>query len=108
MERKQSLLLFPFDVWGGKHLEESRDPIDILGALGGREIAAMAAAMLRARHLRIPLIIDGFICSSAASLFHAANIGASRVYLGAHYPLDVLAGATLGCALGWGIRFLLL
>jgi nicotinate-nucleotide--dimethylbenzimidazole phosphoribosyltransferase len=57
----------------GLSANESRDPIDILGALGGREIAAMAAAMLRARHLRIPLIIDGFICSSAAAVLHAAN-----------------------------------
>jgi nicotinate-nucleotide--dimethylbenzimidazole phosphoribosyltransferase len=57
----------------GLAANSSRDPIDILGALGGREIAAMAAAMLRARHLRIPLIIDGFICSSAAAALHAAN-----------------------------------
>jgi undecaprenyl-diphosphatase len=30
----------------------------------------------------------------------AAGIGLSRVYLGAHYPLDVAAGAVVGCVAG--------
>ena len=38
-----------------------------LRCLGGREIAAMAGAMARARVLRIPLILDGFIATSAAA-----------------------------------------
>lgn len=35
-----------------------------------------------------------------AALLLACGIGLSRVYLGAHYPLDVLAGAALGAASG--------
>jgi undecaprenyl-diphosphatase len=31
----------------------------------------------------------------------AALIGLSRVFLGCHYPTDVLVGALLGSALGW-------
>lgn len=42
------------------------DGLDILRCLGGREIAAMAGAMVRARSLRIPVILDGFICCAAA------------------------------------------
>ncbi len=54
----------------------SRDPLHVLAALGGREIAAMAGAMLRARTERIPVILDGFICTSAAAVLHAAHSGA--------------------------------
>lgn len=42
------------------------DGLDILRCLGGREIAAIAGAIARARDLRIPVILDGFICSAAA------------------------------------------
>jgi undecaprenyl-diphosphatase len=35
----------------------------------------------------------------------AALIAFSRVYVGVHYPLDVLAGALLGIALGFAVRF---
>lgn len=51
----------------------SRDPLDVLAALGGREIAAMAGAMLCARTLRIPVILDGFIACSAAAVLHKAS-----------------------------------
>ena len=49
----------------------SRDPMQVLACLGGREIAAMAGAMARARTLGIPLILDGFIACSAALVLHA-------------------------------------
>lgn len=44
-----------------------------LAALGGREIAAMVGAIAAARHHRIPVILDGFICCSAAAVLYAID-----------------------------------
>jgi nicotinate-nucleotide--dimethylbenzimidazole phosphoribosyltransferase len=51
------------------------DGLDVLAALGGRELAAMAGAILRARSLRIPVILDGFICTAAATCLHVTQDG---------------------------------
>ncbi len=53
----------------------SGDPLEMLRCLGGREIAAMAGAMARARMERIPVILDGFICSAAAAVLHRLDAG---------------------------------
>ena len=46
--------------------------LEALRCLGGRELAAMVGAIARARMLRVPVILDGFICSAAAAaLAHA-------------------------------------
>ena len=52
------------------------DPLEVLRRVGGREIAAMAGAILAARHNRIPVILDGFICTAAAAALHAGNSAA--------------------------------
>lgn len=52
------------------------DPLEALRCLGGREIAAMAGAIAAARAHRIPVILDGFICTSAAIVLETAQKGA--------------------------------
>ncbi|MGL4413773.1 nicotinate-nucleotide--dimethylbenzimidazole phosphoribosyltransferase [Roseinatronobacter monicus] len=44
-----------------------------LAALGGREQAAICGAVLAARAARIPVILDGFICTAAAACLYAAD-----------------------------------
>ncbi|MEM7320237.1 MAG: nicotinate-nucleotide--dimethylbenzimidazole phosphoribosyltransferase, partial [Pseudomonadota bacterium] len=52
------------------------DGLDVLRCLGGREIAAMAGAMAAARQLRIPVVLDGFICTAAAACLDQTVRGA--------------------------------
>ncbi len=59
-----------------KHAKALEDPLEVLRCLGGRELAAMAGAVLAARHRRIPVILDGFICCSAAAVLARATPGA--------------------------------
>ncbi len=65
------------DVVGrGLALHATSDPLEALRCLGGRELAAMAGAIAAARHHRIPVILDGFICCAAAAALHKAVDGA--------------------------------
>jgi len=53
--------------------ETARDPLQALRCLGGRELAAIAGAVLAARFRRIPVLLDGYVCTAAAAaLFGAA------------------------------------
>lgn len=52
------------------------DPLEALRCLGGRELAAMAGAIAAARHHRIPVILDGFICCAAAAVLAKTTPGA--------------------------------
>ncbi|MCJ8310264.1 MAG: nicotinate-nucleotide--dimethylbenzimidazole phosphoribosyltransferase [Rhizobiaceae bacterium] len=55
------------------HKDHLGDPLEVLRRLGGREIAAMAGAILAARAQRIPVVVDGFVASSAAAVLHAMD-----------------------------------
>lgn len=53
------------------------NPVALLAAYGGRELAAIAGAVLAARMRSIPVMLDGFISSAAAAALTAGdNIGA--------------------------------
>ncbi len=59
-----------------RHAGSLGDPLEVLRRLGGRELAAMAGAVLRSRILGIPVILDGFICTAAALPLEMASSGA--------------------------------
>ena len=55
------------------HKAHLGDPLEVLRRLGGREVAAMAGAILAARVEKIPVIVDGYVATAAAAVLHAAN-----------------------------------
>jgi nicotinate-nucleotide--dimethylbenzimidazole phosphoribosyltransferase len=70
------------------HHTELTDPLSILARLGGREIAAMLGAIIAARQQKIPVIVDGFVASSAAAIAHAVNPRAIDHCLFAHVSAE--------------------
>lgn len=61
-----------------------RDPFEVLRCLGGLEIAAIAGAVMAARLARTPVVLDGYTCTAAAALLHAADPSALDHCLVAH------------------------
>ncbi|MDP1702094.1 MAG: nicotinate-nucleotide--dimethylbenzimidazole phosphoribosyltransferase [Aestuariivirga sp.] len=49
------------------------DPLELLRRVGGREIAALFGALLAARIKHIPVVLDGYVVTSAAAVLHRAN-----------------------------------
>tara|TARA_R110002020_G_scaffold41276_6_gene121670 strand:+ start:1122 stop:2144 length:1023 start_codon:yes stop_codon:yes gene_type:complete len=66
------------------HAGELDHPLAILARVGGREIAAMLGALLAARHQKVPVIVDGFVATTAAAIAHAVNPAAIDHCLFAH------------------------
>ena len=56
-----------------RHLAAPVSPLEVLRRLGGREIAAIAGAIIAARIERIPVILDGFVVTAAAAVLHAID-----------------------------------
>lgn len=63
LQRKAAVI----DAGLARHGERRDDPLGLLAALGGRELAAIFGATLAARHHRIPVVLDGFVCTAAAA-----------------------------------------
>ena len=50
-----------------RHAAVLHDPLALAAALGGREFAAILGATLAARQQRIPVVLDGFVCTAAVA-----------------------------------------
>lgn len=55
------------DAAVARHAAEPSDPLRAAIAVGGRELAAIFGAALAARLQRIPVLLDGFVCTAAAA-----------------------------------------
>jgi nicotinate-nucleotide--dimethylbenzimidazole phosphoribosyltransferase len=51
-----------------RHRDAAGDPLELLRRLGGYELAAIVGAVLAARIGRVPVVLDGFTATAAASV----------------------------------------
>jgi nicotinate-nucleotide--dimethylbenzimidazole phosphoribosyltransferase len=70
------------------HEANRDDPLEILRRLGGREIAAIAGAILAARLQRIPVILDGYVVCAAAAILHACDAHALDHCIAGHVSAE--------------------
>jgi len=78
-----------------RHAAVLADPLMVLACLGGREIAAMAGAIAAAHAARIPVILDGFICTAAAAVLERAAPGALDHAVAGHVSAEGAHAALL-------------
>ncbi|HEU0121362.1 MAG TPA: nicotinate-nucleotide--dimethylbenzimidazole phosphoribosyltransferase [Bryobacteraceae bacterium] len=76
--------------------EGVRDPVEILAALGGFEIATMAGFLLGAASLRLPVVVDGFISSAAALAAYTISPGVLPYLLFSHVAAEPAHRRLLG------------
>jgi len=70
------------------HATSLADPLACAAAVGGRELAAIFGAALAARHRRIPVLLDGFVCTAAAAPLAKLYPGALDHVLAAHVSAE--------------------
>lgn len=66
------------------HGQALGDPLEALRRVGGRELAAMAGAILAARHQRIPVLLDGYVATAAAAVLYRLDPAALDHCLAGH------------------------
>lgn len=76
----------------GAHL---RDPLEVMRRLGGREIWAIAGAIMAARVERIPVILDGYVATAAAAVLHAIDPSALDHCIAGHLSSEGAHGEVL-------------
>ena len=70
------------------HADAPRSAFETLRRVGGREIVAIAGAILRARQLAIPVLLDGFICCSAIAPLATDNPAITAHCLAGHCSME--------------------
>ncbi len=77
------------------HSAHLKDPLEVMRRLGGREIAAIAGAIVAARLQKVPVILDGYVATAAAAILHAADPAALDHCLAGHVSAEGAHGAVL-------------
>jgi nicotinate-nucleotide--dimethylbenzimidazole phosphoribosyltransferase len=66
------------------HRAATGEPFELLRRLGGRELAGIVGAVMAARRGRVPVLLDGFVATAAASVLAKADPRALDHCLVAH------------------------
>jgi nicotinate-nucleotide--dimethylbenzimidazole phosphoribosyltransferase len=56
-----------------RHKSQMHDGLDVLRCLGGREMAAIAGAVIGARLKKVPVLLDGYVSTAAAAVLPSIN-----------------------------------
>lgn len=71
-----------------RHREELEQPLDILRCVGGFEIAALAGAYIAAAQAGVPVLVDGFITTTAALMAVQINPSVRPWLLFSHHSAE--------------------
>lgn len=71
-----------------RNAPDPRDPIGVLAAVGGLEIAALVGVILGATAARVPVVLDGFITGAAALVAVALAPGTVDRLIAAHQSVE--------------------
>lgn len=105
LERKAAAV----DAALAAHAGQLGDPLEALRRVGGRELAAIAGAILAARLERTPVVIDGYVATAAAGVLHAIDASALDHCVAGHLSAEkaharLLARLELRPVLDLGMR----
>ena len=78
-----------------QRLDPDADAVDVLAAVGGLEIAALAGFFLGAAAARVPVIVDGVIACAAACVAEALAPGTASRLIAGHRSTEPAASAAL-------------
>ncbi|MEK9726108.1 MAG: nicotinate-nucleotide--dimethylbenzimidazole phosphoribosyltransferase, partial [Rhodospirillaceae bacterium] len=70
------------------HAPHLADGLKALQRLGGRELAAIAGAVVKARYARVPVLLDGYMAGAAAAALKTAQPDALDHCLAAHVSAE--------------------
>ena len=71
-----------------RHAGLLHDPLAAAATLGGRELAAILGATLAARRRRIPVMLDGFVCTAAVAPLQKLRTDALSHVLASHVSAE--------------------
>jgi nicotinate-nucleotide--dimethylbenzimidazole phosphoribosyltransferase len=67
---------------------DEKDPLNVLSKVGGFEIGAIAGLILGAAAFRLPMVLDGYICTSAALLAHRFSPHVKDILFASHLSAE--------------------